>query len=227
MCVKLKSTSGFASNGVKLLVYGSAGTGKTTLIKTLPSPVIISAEGGLMSLRDCDIPYVEVKSLAEMGEVYKWLRDSEEAAQFKSVALDSISEIAEVVLAGEKNVTKDGRMAYGQMGDKMTALIRSFRDLPNRNIYFSAKIEKAQTESGAMLYQPSMPGQKISRDLPYFFDEVLALRIVDGDDGEPIRILQCESTYEYIAKDRSGKLSATEDADLGAVIEKITGKSDG
>ena len=45
MAISLKRTSGLTANGVKLLVYGPAGAGKTSLIKTLPSPVVLSAEG--------------------------------------------------------------------------------------------------------------------------------------------------------------------------------------
>lgn len=52
MAVELRSTAGFVQEGVKVLVYGQAGAGKTRLIQTLPTPVIISAEGGLLSLRE-------------------------------------------------------------------------------------------------------------------------------------------------------------------------------
>jgi predicted GTPase len=38
MAIKLKSTRGLHAQGVKLLVYGQAGAGKTSLIKTLPDP---------------------------------------------------------------------------------------------------------------------------------------------------------------------------------------------
>lgn len=39
------------SQGVKMLVYGASGSGKTGLCATLPAPLIISAEGGLLRLR--------------------------------------------------------------------------------------------------------------------------------------------------------------------------------
>ena len=98
MAINLKNTNEAAGNGLKVLVYGQAGAGKTHLIRTLPDPIILSAEGGLLSLQDCNIPYVEVNGIGELGEVYQWLAQSDEAKRYKSVALDSISEIAEVVL---------------------------------------------------------------------------------------------------------------------------------
>lgn len=225
MAINLKSTKQYASSGVKILVYGQAGAGKTTLIKTLPDPVIISTESGLLSLQGCDIPYIEINSLAGLQEAYQWLTKSEEGAKFKSVALDSISEIAEVVLVNEKSSTRDGRMAYAQMGERMTQIIRSFRDLPNKHVYFSAKMKQSDSESGYKLNGPSMPGQSLTQGVSYFFDEVLALRLKADGDGNIHRTLQCDERAElgWTAKDRSGRLGMWEPADLGAVIDKIGG----
>ena len=223
MAINLKNTNEAAGNGLKVLVYGQAGAGKTHLIRTLPDPIILSAEGGLLSLQDCNIPYVEVNGLGELGEVYQWLAQSDEAKRYKSVALDSISEIAEVVLNKEKSVTKDGRAAYGNMNDRMTQMIRAFRDLPGRHVYFSAKMERVQDDTGLLLYMPSMPGKTLTQSLPYFFDEVLALRLVQDEEGNTRRALQCQGDMSWQAKDRSGRLNTWEPTDLGGIITKIAG----
>lgn len=223
MAISLRSTKDVHTNGVKLLVYGQAGAGKTSLIPTLPNPIVLSAEGGLLSIRDANIPYIEVSSMADIQEAYEWLTKSEEAKKFDSVALDSISEIGEVVLNYERKQTKDPRQAYGAMAEQVSDLIRAFRDLSGKNVYFSAKLDKSQDEMGRMLYAPSMPGNKTGQSLPFFFDEVLALRIEKDADGNIQRALMCESDGLWIAKDRSGKLDAWEAPDLGAIITKIGG----
>lgn len=224
MAINLKSTGNLAGNGVKLLVYGQAGAGKTSLIPTLPNPIVLSAEGGLLSIQDAELPYIEIATMAELQEAYKWLSESTDAAQFESVAIDSISEIAEVVLNYEKKVNKDPRAAYGAMQEQMADIIRVFRDLPNKHVYMSAKLEKTQDEMGRVLYAPSMPGNKTGQSLPYFFDEVLALRVERDADGGTQRALMCDSDGLWLAKDRSGKLDAWETADLGVIISKIGAK---
>jgi phage nucleotide-binding protein len=222
MSIQLKGTGSISAAGVKMLVYGQAGAGKTTLIKTLPHPVILSAEGGLLSLQDADLPYIEIRNVNDLEEAYKWVL-SDAANGFESVALDSISEIAEVILSSEKKNNKDPRAAYGAMQDKMSEIIRAFRDITNKHVYFTAKCEKAQDETGKILYSPSMPGNKTGQALPYFFDLVMALRVEKGEDGISQRALLCDSDGSWLAKDRSSKLSTWEAPDLGAIISKIGG----
>lgn len=223
MAVNLRNTNDVSISGVKLLVYGAAGAGKTYLIKTLPDPIILSAEAGLLSIRGSDLSYFAIESMADLNEVYSWLTSSDEAKKYQSIALDSISEIAEVVLSAEKKTAKDPRQAYGAMSDQMADLVRAFRDLPGKHVYFSAKVEKAQDEMGRILYAPSMPGNKFAQQMPYFFDEVLALRMELTSEGEIQRALMCGSDGIWTAKDRSGQLSPWEEPDLGAIIRKIGG----
>lgn len=221
MAIQLKRTGAIARDGVKLLVYGQAGAGKTSLIPTLPNPIVLSAEAGLLSISDADVPYIEIAGAADLREALAWLMGSDEASAYQSVALDSISEIAEVVLADEKRVAKDPRQAYGAMQEAMAELIRAFRDLPGKHVYMSAKLEKQADEQGRLLYSPSMPGNKTGQSLPYFFDEVLALRVEKDAEGVVQRALQCDSDGLWQAKDRSGKLGQWEPADLGAIIAKV------
>jgi len=221
MAINLKRTNALAADGVKILVYGHAGAGKTSLIKTLPQPLILSAEAGLLSLAGVDIPYLEIVDAASLKEAYQWVVGSAEAQDFQSIALDSISEIAEVVLNAEKKATKDPRQAYGAMQEQMADIIRAFRDLPGKNVFFTAKLEKATDEMGRILYSPSMPGNKTGQALPYFFDEVLALRVERDEEGVPQRALMCDGDGVWLAKDRSGRLDSWEAPDLGEIIKKI------
>jgi phage nucleotide-binding protein len=223
MAINLKQTGALSTNGVKMLVYGQAGAGKTSLIPTLPRVVVLSAEGGLLSIQGADVPYIEINSMTSLMEAYSWLTESAEAKGFDSIALDSISEIAEVVLAEELKKQKDGRAAYGELNTIMAGMIRAFRDLPAKHVYFTAKCDKSQDETGRLLYAPSMPGKSLSMQVPYFFDLVLALRVEKDAEGLAQRALMCDSDGIWQAKDRSGKLGQWEAPDLGAIINKIGG----
>lgn len=215
------STKDYASNGIKMLVHGQAGIGKTCLCASLPLPIILSVESGLLSLAGFDIPAIEIKTLDDLSEAYDWVANSEEAKQYESVCLDSISEIAEVVLSNEKDKEKDPRKAYGNLQDIMLDLMRAFRDLSGRNVYFSAKQERIQDDSGRLLFGPSMPGQKLAQQVPYLFDEVFCYQMVRDENNVPKRVLLTQPDGISVAKDRSGKLDLWEEPDLGAIINKI------
>ena len=71
MAIQLKRTGDIAQNGVKLLVYGQAGAGKTSLIATLPSPIVLSAEGGLLSIKDANLHFIEIKTIDDLQKEVK------------------------------------------------------------------------------------------------------------------------------------------------------------
>ena len=223
MAIKLTSTKESALvNGIKILTYGQAGAGKTSLCATTgEKTIIISAESGLLSLRGHDIAVLEVSSIADVHEAYAYVT-SDAGKDFRWVCLDSISEIAEVVLNYEKKNNKDPRAAYGALSEQMQDLLRAFRDLPGKNVFMSAKMASVKDDmTGAMLYGPSMPGAKLGQGIPYLFDEVFVLRAEKADDGVVYRTLQTGADFQYVAKDRSGALDLYEAPDLEAIAAKI------
>ncbi|MDX1701847.1 MAG: ATP-binding protein [Melioribacteraceae bacterium] len=225
--IKITSTLDYDIHGVKVLVHSPAGGGKTWLCRTAPNNLIISAEAGLLSLADVDIPAIEITKLEQVNDSFRYVTESEEGKKFETISLDSITEIAEIMLIQYKQEESDARQAYGRMNDDMASIIRKFRDLPNRNIYFSAKQTRLVDEDiGTTRYVPSMPGKTMLNSLDYFFDEVLALRIGQLEDGTTYRYLQTYPDINYSAKDRSGKLPLRQKPDLQDVFNRISRKKE-
>ncbi len=225
MAIKLTTTKQAAvENGVNMTVYGVAGSGKTSLAATFDVPtVILSAEAGLLSLRGVDIPVIEIGSMTDAMEAYTFLRDTPDGQQFKAIVVDSITEIGGILLAEEKAKTKDGRAAYGATSEQMMAMLRAFRDLPGRHVLFIAQLEKVKDDmTGAMLYGPGMPGQKLGQAIPYLTDIVMALRVEKDAEGKLVRWLQTQPDFQWSAKDRSGALDAFMAPDMAQVISRIT-----
>jgi phage nucleotide-binding protein len=211
------------NQGAKILVYGISGAGKTSLAKTAPGKVlVISAEAGLLSIKDAsNIKIIEVTEAAELMQILKLLESGE--WDFDTVCLDSISEISELLLQQEKARHKDPRKAYGEVQESVTNVLRAYRDL-KMHVMFICKQERVNND-GALLFEPKMVGAKLGQSIPYFFDEVLALRVIDQQDQEgntvKTRWLQTDDGAGYTAKDRSGKLNDFEPADLTKLIEKL------
>lgn len=223
--------------GIKVLTYGGSGMGKTMLAATAPAPVLLGVEAGELSLKTANVtrvfgsdqpgitynmPIIRIRNVQDLTDAYNWCVGSQEAAQFQTVCVDSLTEIAEVVLNNAKRQVKDPRQAYGELIEKMETTIRLFRDLPNKNVYMAAKMEPMKDElTGIITYGPSMPGSKLGPKLPYFFDEVWRLGVNKDGEGKSYRFLQTEADLQFQAKDRSGALASVEYPHLGALFAKI------
>lgn len=223
MPVRLQSTQeASARHGVKGLVYAKSGVGKTYMARTAPAPVIVSAESGILCLRDVNLPMIQIKNVQELTEVYNWASTSQEARQFQTIYIDSISEIGEIVLANAKTHVRDPRQAYGELIEKMLMTIKAFRDLSGYHVFMTAKQEAMKDElTGIVTYGPSMPGSKLGPQLPYLFDEVFRLAIGKTPKGEEFRYLQTNPDMQFEAKDRSGALAPAEPPHLSTLISKI------
>jgi hypothetical protein len=222
MSVEFKSPADAAlDQGIKMTVFGGAGSGKTRLCETTNEPtMMVSAEAGLLSLRNtkADIKVVEVHNMSDIEGVYDHLVGG---SDFKWVFIDSISEIAEVVLAAELVLSKDPRKAYGEMATKVIQLIKMFRDLPGYDLVMTAKMSSLQDDNGKFVYGPSMPGRQLGHQLPYLFDVVTPLRVERNKDGDLERMMQMVRDDKFEAKDRSGKLDRFEEPNLAKIKAKI------
>jgi hypothetical protein len=241
------------NHGLKILIHGPAGSGKTRICSTtgdLENTLILSAEAGLLSLRDHEIDVILIKSLDDMRNAFAYIAkglakrdqvtpkaedgedqtelvdtaaEAAELAKIKTynwVCIDSLSEIAEQCLAHEKSVNANGLKAYGDMADTMFRLIRKFRDLQGINVVFTAKQERV-TDEGRLIYAPMLPGKQLTQGISYLFDEVFALRATRQDDGKVKRFLQTVNDGVYDAKDRSGVLRDAEPPSLEKLAKKI------
>lgn len=221
--------------GVKIGVHGRAGAGKTRLLGTLPDPLVLSAEAGMLSLRDLKLPTMVIRTMSDLYAAYGWVTGTRSATlpngwvvhpdMFKSVGIDSATEIAENVLAAEKKARKDPRQAYGEMADQVMALLKAFRDLPRKHVYFTFKQDWVKDDvTGISRFGPMMPGQQVGKQVPYLFDELFSLEV--GQQQTPqgtteFRYLRTALGVQHEAKDRSGALDPFEQPNLTHIITKI------
>lgn len=215
------------THGVKCMVYGPSGVGKTRLLASAPKPVIISAEKGLLSLRQFQLPAIEIQSYVDLEAALQYLYANPLGREAQTICLDSVSEIAEVCLADAKAKKKDGRAAHGDMQDDLAKTFRRFRDIPGKHVCFTAKEEFTKDADGRMLRMPMFPGNKLAQNAPYFFDEVFQLCAFRDAANRQTRWLRTAMDNQNVAKDRSGVLSEWENADpatgggLTVVFEKM------
>lgn len=223
MSIQILNTGNLSNvNGVKALGYGGAGVGKTRLGATAPRPIFFSAEQGLLSIKKERMPYILIDSFKKLEEVADWSFRSAEAKKFDTFVLDSISEIAEVVLFDEQGKNKDPRKSYPAYQGQMMDIFRAYRDMPQKHIYFIAKETATKDAFGSLSYGPSFPGQKLPEAAPYFFDQVFrVVAYTDPNTNVTSNALKCQKDNTSEGKDRSGNLQLWEPPNLTALFQKI------
>lgn len=208
-------------NGIKCVVYGAAGVGKTRLAITAPKPLILSTERGILSLRGSNLPMLpEIQDLPQLINAHNWILNNPQARVFDTLFVDSITEIAEVILRGMKSA--DGRKNHNDTNVLViNQIFRAWRDLPRKHVVMIAK-ERRDEDQFTKIFQatPDMPNGKLRTALPGFFDFVFRYVATIGADGQPWSGLQCQANMHGIAKDRSGRLAPYEQPHLGNLFAK-------
>lgn len=235
--MKISTAKTVTENKLKIILSGVSGSGKTTAVKSLKdagfNPLIISFESGLLSIAGADIDYIDgtkddngaiiPKELRvnRLSEAYKFILSDEAKKKYDTIFVDSLTEISQCMfdfLRKEYPERKDNLVLYGDLGQKMRDAIKAFRDVPHYHVVKTC-LTKIEKDENAKRYMGFDLIGSISDKLPQFYDEVIYIRVKDDGTREYV----CNPTDSVIAKDRSGKLSATEPADLGAIFHKILG----
>ena len=206
-----------------VVIHGESGAGKSWLADTSPAPrLILDAEGGTKwtpstkvewfpqkgekppAMDAADTCVVTVKDFGTMGTVYQWLASGDHP--FRSVVIDSITEIQKRCLDGIVGTEAARMQDWGELLRKMEGLVRAFRDLTLNNGKSLANVTLVcgtQMKDGT--YRPHVQGQ-LGLTLPYFFDVVGYLHVGMTEDGQIGRKLLVTPVNGFTAKDRTGRL---------------------
>jgi hypothetical protein len=180
MTITIHNTSEVEAQYLNILIYGPPGCGKTTMAATFPNPIILSAESGLLSIRDRNIDFITIADWDGLQEAYRFLRKGDHP--YKSVVIDSVTEIqkqlTDHILKGSPGARRanDGQMTMNEWGvniDGMRKLCRTFRDLP-MNVCFICLAQEKDAE-GEPSIRPALSGRTLPEELCGWVDVVLYL----------------------------------------------------
>ena len=187
-----------------VLIYGTPGMGKTTLLGNLKGrTLIVDADKGTSVLTGNE--NVDVLRLSEdFREVPELVKQLKANCPYDSVCLDSLSELERSVLARLANMNSNGiptLQDYGKVNSSIMNICRQLREI-NANIFFTA------WEQYTEVIAPS--GEKYSRIEPMIRDknmnnvvglcDIVGRLYVDRETEE--RRVWLEARPNIIAKDR-------------------------
>lgn len=220
---------------IKALIVGEPGSGKTLISSTFPNPFFISAEGGLMSIADKQIPYAVVESSDDLFKVKTLLENPNileaKGLKVQTIVIDTIDEIQRFLMTERmesENVDHMRMQDWGWMGEQMSAICRGFRNMPYHVVFTCHQQETTDQDSGVSYYKLALGGA-IKDQLPGYVDLSLAIQVqqdtvMEEDQLKAVmmRKLLTFPTKKYpFLKDRSGKLPAWLEVNLEDDFENI------
>lgn len=207
--------------GPNVLCYGRPGMGKTPLAATAPKPLVMLTEKGALSLRGSNVAAVECYTYDLICDFLKFISSSSEMTKYETVCIDSISELAEIVVERELKKHSHGMQAYGAMADFVRKAVGQLKGL-SKNVYVTAKLD-VQKENEISVRAPYMPGKALGFVVPYEFDVMVYYgEITDARTNyKPLKCLQVMPDVTTVTRDRSGRLAELEKPDLTYLFNKI------
>jgi len=213
--------------GVKAVVYGGPGGGKTPIcVTTSPRPVALMCEPGFLSLRGSNVPTFPAFNPPRIAEFFQWFMNSNESKNFDTLVVDSISQAAEIHIdaqTGQKSKggeKKHGQQIYGEMAEVMMKYINDLYFMQAKHIILIAKQEIIDL-NGMQYKRPYFPGKVLPVRVPHLFDVItnLSNHLVPGVNG-PTKAFRTREDFGQMGRDRSGRLNEFEPPNMGQLIDK-------
>lgn len=174
-------------------------------------------------------------SQAHFEHVCSKFGDPAQLAKYNTYFVDSLTVLSRLCFAwcktqpqafSEKTGKPDNRGAYGQLGQEMITALTHLQHVRDKHVIYVAILEEKTDDFNRRFYQLQLEGSKTALELPGVLDEVVTLAILKADDGTNYRgfVTRADNPFGYPSKDRSGRLDAIEEPDLGKLIAKCLGQ---
>jgi len=226
--IAIKSSAALTPTSYKVLLHGAPGTGKTFSIATAESPLLILTEkGGSDSLTPSnlervfgvgtpgiayDIPVAEAFTHDAFIEVMRFLTKSEEARKFKTIFLDSASQLSTISLKHYSAKEAHGAAAYGEMGREILSIFSAILDLPVDVVCtaHTKRVEEGTPDAKIVKNVPDFEGKMLIQELPHYFSEWYFADTDFAADGSTRYVVRTVRSPRGEAKSRFGHLAPVE-----------------
>ena len=213
-------------NGLKIILYGLSGAGKSTMIGTLPgTTLVLDTEKGLLVLEGQEnIDVIEISKISSpdpeemtLLKVYQLIKDG--TLSYDNYVLDSITDLSETLFAqidADDSIDKGFGGLYTAFRKQMLQIIKAFKALPTVNVVFIALADTIDINGMPKLF-PSTPHKKTSMSIMSIFDECIYLETT----AIGTRVIRTTDSGNHAAKSRSGLEDGQEVTDLTVLYPQL------
>lgn len=236
--MEIKNTKNYPKTvQLNMLVYGLAGTGKTTFASTFPKALLLDFENGAKYFgeRGIELDVIQASKWFSMkdkldlfGQPSKEIKGIID--QYETIIIDPIGEAMEMIIndtdaiKGSKNRQADGGLTiagWGAVKDEMRRFIKALKNT-GKNIVLIGHVEEKDDEQ-SIVKRPKM-ATKLADELVGLVDIVGYMQVINdetAEDGQKRIISVDASNNRIISKDRTGKLGKYVKPDYSYIADQL------
>lgn len=155
------------SQHTKMLLVGQPGAGKSRFAATAPNPLFANAYGGMMSLSDKAVRYVNVTSEVDMQALKMMLAGWDETTEahfggpVETLVVDTLDEFQRILMAerlASQKRTETTPADWGWLGQRMHTIVDALVKLPMNVIFITHLKDVSDGKTGQLFLKPALQG---------------------------------------------------------------------
>lgn len=137
---------------IKMMVYGQAGTGKTTLALSAPKPLLLDFDNGVKRVNLSHLENVDIVQIASWQDIQSVL--NEDLSCYKTIVVDTIGKMMDFIISYKCGTRQPQIRDWSGINQEFQSFVRSISML-NKNIVFVAHRD-TRKEGDETVFIPSL-----------------------------------------------------------------------
>lgn len=147
-----KSTELSIPTNVKMMLYGQAGFGKTTVALSSPKPLLLDFDNGVKRVNDSNLRGVDIVQVTSWNDMKDLM--NENLSAYQSIVVDTIGKMMDFIISYKCGTRQPQIRDWGGINQEFSWFVRCLSEL-NKNIIFVAHRD-TRKEGDDTVYVPAL-----------------------------------------------------------------------
>lgn len=147
-----KSTELSIPTNVKIMLYGQAGFGKTTVALSSPKPLLLDFDNGVKRVNDSNLQGVDIVQVTSWNDMKDLM--NENLSAYQSIVVDTIGKMMDFIISYKCGTRQPQIRDWGGINQEFSWFVRCLSEL-NKNIIFVAHRD-TRKEGDDTVYVPAL-----------------------------------------------------------------------
>ena len=213
---------------VKMMIYGQAGMGKSTLALSAPKPLLLDFDNGVKRINMSNLEGVDIVQITAWQDVHQVLQD--DLSAYQTIIVDTVGKMMDFIISFKCGTRQPSIRDWGGINQEFTWLTRTVSSF-NKNVIFVAHRD-TRKEGDDTVFIPALREKSYNAIVTEL--DVLGYLEMKNENGRQIRTITFDPTSRNDGKntcnlpgiisiptiiDQSGKATAKNEFILTHVIE--------